>query len=90
MKSTGFQVKSAGFHVKSRDLLQGIVTLCFLCVLTDVTITLVYIVLRYILCLMWRVWHSIPFNILKLVDRTDLKKGLVDLSSFGIWQINIK
>ena len=71
--------------MKSRDLLQGIVTLCFLCVLTDVTITLVYIVLRYILCLMWRVWHSIPFNILKLVDRTDLKKGLC--GSEFIWHL---
>ena len=30
MKSAGFHVKYGGFHVKSKDLLQGIVTLCLL------------------------------------------------------------
>ena len=30
MKSAGFHLKSGGFHVKSKDLLQGIVTLCFI------------------------------------------------------------
>ena len=33
MKSAGFHadfMKSGGFHVKSKDLLQGIVTLCFI------------------------------------------------------------
>ena len=33
LKSTGFHadsMKSGGFHVKSKDLLQGIVTLCFM------------------------------------------------------------
>ena len=32
----GFHLKSAGFHVKSKDHLQGIVTLCFVSVFSDV------------------------------------------------------